>query len=338
MYKAIGLIIAMLFTISKANACASCGCSINSDWGTQGLSTDAGWSLDIRYDYLNQNQLRSGTQASTQQVAANTYNPFTNSNAELEGYTKNQYLTASLDYNNGDTWGVSLVVPYIQRDHMTYGVSPSTPAVIDSANGYQSSSSGVGDIRVIGRYYGFSKQRNWGIQYGIKFPTGSINQRSIDGVVAVDPGLQLGTGTTDLILGAFYFDSLTESMSYFAQINYQRALNYSQIMTGSSGSFVSQSYRPGDGYNLTLGFRYSGYETVVPTMQINARRVNPDSGDAADLFATGGTLVYLTPGVIVPIDDNLSLYTTLQIPVYQNVNGVQLTPSYIASMGVRMKF
>ena len=172
----------------------------------------------------------------------------------------------------------------------------------------------------------------------MKLPTGSINQVSSDGVQAVDPGLQLGTGTTDLILGLFYFDALSDRVDYFAQINYQHALNYSQIATGTTGSMAYQSYRPGDGYNVTIGFRYVGFESFTPTLQVNARRVNTDSGDAADLYATGGTLVYLTPGAMIPLSDNTLLYASLQVPVYQNVNGIQLTPSYIASVGVRYKF
>ena len=59
-----------LVFMEQVLACASCGCSLNADWGTQGLSTQAGWSLDLRYDYLNQNQLWSGTNKISPVVAA----------------------------------------------------------------------------------------------------------------------------------------------------------------------------------------------------------------------------------------------------------------------------
>jgi len=38
------------------------------------------------------------------------------------------------------------------------------------------------------------------------------------------------------------------------------------------------------------------------------------------------------------VTDQTQLYANLQLPVYQNVNGIQLVPSYIASMGVRVYF
>jgi len=86
-------------------ACASCGCSLNTDIGTQGMGMTEGWTLDVRYDTLNQNKLRYGTKSISQSQAANTPNPKTGQNAEVEGYTQNNYLTASLDYNDGESWG-----------------------------------------------------------------------------------------------------------------------------------------------------------------------------------------------------------------------------------------
>jgi len=86
-------------------ACASCGCSLNTDIGTQGMGMTGGWTLDIRYDTLNQNKLRYGTKGISQGQAANTSNGATGGPAEVEGYTQNNYLTASLDYNDGESWG-----------------------------------------------------------------------------------------------------------------------------------------------------------------------------------------------------------------------------------------
>ncbi|MDR3368133.1 TonB-dependent receptor [Rhodoferax sp.] len=316
-----------------AFACASCGCTLNSDFGTQGLSTASGWSLDVRYDTLNQNQLRTGTGTISATDAANVINPTSGDPAEVEKFTNNRYLTTTLDYNNGTSWGVSIAVPYIDRSHSTLGVGGDgiNP---DPSSGYDSSASGVGDVRVMGRYYGFSVGKNFGIQLGLKLPTGKTNQTSMaaDGTtpVDVDPGLQLGTGTTDAIIGAYYFDNLNQNWDYYLQGQFQSALNSSNMAAGS--------YRPGDSINLTGGLRYHGFESFTPTMQLNVRHVNTDSGDAADTYATGGTLAYFTPGVIVPLTSTLSVYSNLQIPVYQNVNGIQLAPKTIFSIGARVAF
>jgi len=120
--KKIVVAMALVLPAAGAMACASCGCSLNTDIGTQGMGMTEGWTLDVRYDTLNQNKLRYGTKGISQSQAANTPNPKTGQNAEVEGYTQNNYLTASLDYNDGESWGVTGVLPYIMRNHSTFGV------------------------------------------------------------------------------------------------------------------------------------------------------------------------------------------------------------------------
>lgn len=330
----IAFAIATAVPTAAAFACASCGCTLNSDFGTQGLSNSSGWSLDVRYDTLNQNQLRKGTNTISSAETATTINTSTGDHAEVEKFTDNKYLTATLDYNNGDTWGVSIAVPYIDRSHSTLGINGDGINAGDGA--YDSNTSGFGDIRVIGRYYGFSPEKNFGIQFGLKLPTGNTKQTAPaadgSGPIDVDPGLQLGTGTTDAIIGVYYFDNLNQDWDYFVQAQFQSALNFSSMGT------TPASYRPGDSINITGGLRYHGFETFTPTVQINARNVNADSGDAADKYATGGKLVYFTPGVVIPVTPSVSVYSNVQIPLYQNVNGIQIAPTSIFSLGARIAF
>lgn len=328
------VILATTLPAGAAFACASCGCSLNSDFGTQGLSNTWGWSVDVRYDTLNQNQLRQGTGTISAKDASVTPNPTSpGNNSEVEKFTDNKYLTTTIDYNDSYTWGINIAIPYIDRSHSTLGVG-SDGVTPDPTSGYDSSASGIGDVKIIGRYYGFTEKRNFGVQFGLKLPTGNTTQTSTaaDGVTAidVDPGLQLGTGTTDAIIGAYYFDNLNQNWDYFVQGQYQSALNSSNMAAGS--------YRPGDSVNLTGGVRYHGFESFIATMQVNARTVEADSGDAADKYSTGGTLVYFTPGVLVPVSQTVSVYSNLQIPIYQNVNGIQIAPATIFSIGLRVGF
>jgi hypothetical protein len=325
------LAILAVMPTSQAFACATCGCSISSDWSVQGLSSAGGWSADLRYDYLNQDQLRIGTTTISPVAAASMTNTKTGTPAEVEQFTKNKYLTAAVDYNNGDTWGVSLVLPYVDRSHSTLG-NGSDGMTFNPANGaYGSAATGVGDVRLVARYFGFAEQRNLGMQFGLKLPTGRKDQLSIYGSPQpVDPGLQLGTGTTDLILGVYFFHALSDKWEYFTQASSQIALN-SSIMAGGS-------YKPGNNVNTNFGVRYQGFESIVPTLQLNARYARRDLGEAADTFATGGTLVYLTPGAIFRVSSKASVYANAQIPLYQNVNGIQLAPRYILSAGARFTF
>ena len=219
----------------------------------------------MRFDALNQDQLRTGTGPISSTAAAHTTRNANGDLAEVEKYTNNRYLTTTLDYNQEEAWGVSLAVPYIARSHSTLGTGSdgTNPDPAGAGGNYDSSTSGVGDVRVTGRYYGLSENKNFGIQFGLKLATGRTNQMSSNGQSTfVDPGLQLGTGTTDAILGAYYFDNLNPDWDYFLQAQFQSALN-SSTMNG-------QSYRPGDSLNLSGGVRYHGFDSFTPTLQVKA--------------------------------------------------------------------
>jgi hypothetical protein len=313
-----------------AQACASCGCTLSSDWQGQGFSAEPGLKLDLRYDYLNQDQLRSGTGTISASAAAKLTTA-SGDPQEVERFTRNNYLTLGFDYALSEYWGINVQLPYIRRSHGTLGTGSDGSNPADGA--YDSKTSGLGDIKVLGRYQGLTARNNFGVTFGLKLPTGShtltgtsTNPANPGDTAAIDRGLQHGTGTTDVIFGAYYFDSLNGSWDYFAQATVQAALN------------SRDQYKPGTGYNFNLGARYTGFEGVLPQIQLNTRHVLHDTGDNADQGSTGGTLVYLSPGMVVPLSKQASLYGFVQLPIYQDVRGVQLTPRYTVSAGVRYSF
>jgi len=90
----------------EARACASCGCTLSSD-AAMGYSALAGWRLSVEYDYIHQDQLRSGTRSVS--GVPDGY--------ELERETLNRYITTGLTYAPSSNWNVSLFVPYVGGDH-----------------------------------------------------------------------------------------------------------------------------------------------------------------------------------------------------------------------------
>lgn len=313
-----------------ALACASCGCTLDTDWESMGISGEPGFKFDLRYDYLNQDQLRSGTSTITPAAASQLSS---NGNPqEVEKFTKTNSLVATLDYSNSPDWGINIQIPYLRRSHSTLGTTSDGFTAGSGGGQYDSNTSSVGDLKVIGRYQGLDQDHHAGLLFGFKLPTGShtLTGTSTDvsapGPVAIDRGLQPGTGTTDLILGAYYANTYGESWQYFAQGLYQTALN------------SKDDYKPGNLVNLNFGVRYSDFESFAPLLQLNIKHAAHDTGANADTVSTGGTLVYLTPGAVVPINARASVYGMLQLPVYQNVRGVQLSPRYVASVGVHLSF
>ena len=275
------------------------------------MSSGPGLRFDLRYDYLNQNQVRSGTGKV--------------SNWPLDGHeqevsTANKYFTASVDYSWNSNWGVNLQLPYIDRTHVTN---------LDGTGTGTSHSQSLGDVKVIGRYTGFSDAHDSGVQFGVKLPTGSYTESFSGGDVAgqaLDRGLQPGTGTTDLILGAFTFGAVSQNWDYFAQA-------MAQLPTNSR-----DDYKPGNSLNVNVGFRYLGLDTLVPQIQFNGRVSAKDSGANASPDDSGGTTVYFSPGVTFTVTEKMKVYGFIQVPVYQNLNGYQLAPKYTVSVGTHFEF
>ncbi len=318
------------FTSTDAKACASCGCTVSTDWQSLEYSYQPGVKLDLRYDYMNQHRLRSGS--GTISPVAASQRVTSSGNQEVEQFTNTQTITLGLDYSSNPDWGINLQAPYLIRNHGTLGTASNGIIPLDSGGQYESHTASLGDMKIIGRYQGFSSKHNLGILLGFKLPTGSYTDTgsstdpAAPGPVTIDRGLQPGTGTSDLILGAYYNDAITPDLAYFTQAQYQSSLN------------SSDHYRPGNSLNVNLGLRYVGLDIVIPQVQLNVRNIMRDTGANADNGSTGGTLLYLTPGMVAAVSDRITLYAFVQIPIYQYVNGVQLTPYWIPSAGVRYAF
>ena len=147
-----------------ALACATCGCTLSSD-AAMGYSASTGWRVNFEYDYIDQNQLRSGTHAVSGVPDGN----------ELEHDTTNNYLNLGLSYSPNADWNIAVRIPYVVRNHTTYGEFDSTEPLPDLSHSHSSS---LGDVRLIASYQGFLPTHNFGVQLGIKLPTGAYGSSS----------------------------------------------------------------------------------------------------------------------------------------------------------------
>ena len=293
----------------EAQGCASCGCSLSSTWDTYGYSTAPGFKLDAIYSYIDQEQLRTGIhKISPSQVPLGQ---------ELEKSTRTSTETLGLSYDFSADWGLTLQAPLVSRDHATLGN--------DHMSFDRSSITTLGDMKLLGRYQGLLSDHSLGFELGLKLPTGKFDQTFESGA-ALDRGLQAGTGTTDLIAGVYYFGELGADWGYFGEAIVQTAFD------------SREQYRPGTAENLTAGLRYMGFGRIMPQLQINGRIAGRDTGLQSDNFDTRGSLVYVSPGVAVDISKTASAYAFVQIPVYQNVNGYQLSPTWTLTVGMRISF
>jgi hypothetical protein len=328
-----------------ALACATCGCTLSSD-AAMGYSAAAGWRVSLQYDYINQDQLRRG--GSTASPAQVVNDPTT---GELEHDTVNRVATLGVSYSPNASWNLALQLPYLTRSHGSYTDSTSAPfdaSQLDPANLSTSRSSSLGDVKFIASYQGVLPTHNLGVQLGVKLPTGDYGGPDASGSGTVgrnpvsfsggpsagellDTSLQPGTGSTDLIVGAYYYQPVSQDFDAFISGQLQAAVARKLDQPGAD-------FRPGNLGVLSVGLRYEANPKIVPQLQLNLSRKSHDQGALADVEDSGGTVAYLSPGVTLAMEQNLHLYGFVQLPVYSKLDGYQIFPRWTASAGLSYAF
>ncbi|MDO9218453.1 MAG: hypothetical protein Q7U14_14360, partial [Lacisediminimonas sp.] len=158
-------------------AYASCGaatCSVNSGWTAENAATETGSAFELRYEYIDQSQPRSGSS----RVGVGEIRRHHD-----EVSTTNQSFIASYSKMFSSGWGISLVAPLVSRDHQ-HVHNHGGARITDRWNFTE-----LGDARVIGRYQrplegNFSAPATAGVSFGMKLPTGSTTVANGAGNVA----------------------------------------------------------------------------------------------------------------------------------------------------------
>ena len=312
-------VVSTMFLLAYMDSCyASCGsafCVLNTSWDIQDPVNQVGRArLDLRFEFIDQDHLRSGN--SNISAAEDT-----GDTTEIK--TINRNFVATLDYSFTPQVGVSASLPIVSRYH-SHIADPSGAAQVETWN-----FSKVSDARITGRYQFEGTPdsvANYGLQLGVKLPTGDDHITNAEGIVA-ERALQPGTGSTDVIIGG-YFSNRPHSaaMTWFAQGNYQRAMA------------TRDGYRPGDQLSATGGLRYPFSESVSGLFQLNLLLKQKDSGPNAESELSGGKFLFASPGLSYGVTRDTQIYGFVQLPVYRYVNGIQLSANWSAIGGVSMRF
>jgi hypothetical protein len=305
-------VFAYFVLLSTNPADASCGasfCTVNTDWRAQGAWSQPGLQVDMRYEFVEQNRLMSGSH----RVAVGDI-----PRDHDEVRTLNRNLVLGFDYNFADGWGVGVQLPWVARNHE----HTDTATLQDERWKF----SELGDVRVAVRLPLLSGDNGFGMTLGLKLPTGRTDIRNSDGMLA-ERSLQAGTGSTDTLLGLAYHSRPSHELgSWFAQIAGQHAIA------------IRDGYKPGNRYNADVGWRYAFSHDFNALLQANFQWRERDQGPRAEPNDTGGRVLYLSPGIAYSVTSDTQLYAFTQVPVYSYVNGVQLTTGKNIALGISQRF
>jgi hypothetical protein len=175
-------------------------------------------------------------------------------------------------------------------------------------------------------YTGFFKDMSTGVIFGLKLPTGPYT------AFGLDRDTQIGSGSTDLILGGFHRGLLTgdNAWQYFSQVRWQQPFLYRAALDSDTG--LPALYKPGYQVDGAAGVLYNnwynvlGLDKITPLTQIIVSHRAHDSGDAADPFNSGFDRLMFSPGieftkVLDEVNNRvLKLYVDVEIPIYYRTN------------------
>lgn len=177
---------------------------------------------------------------------------------------------------------------------------------------------GLGDASVIVNYHIMSPQdstckifiHNLQLGGGLKLPTGTSN--ALDHNLIVNPYIQTGTGSWDVLLDAIY-TLRYDNMGWNSNVVYR--LNTSN----------SNQFRFGNRTSInTMFFYWAKIRTysLLPNLGLSYEYAAFDCDDSTVLWTSGGHGLFSTAGLDF-YTQNMSFGMSLYLPVYQSNNNIQ---------------
>ena len=248
-------------------------------------------------------------------------------------------FNASVAYglSNDLTLGASL--PYIDR----YNVREAHHDLGMGEAELAGDSGGIGDIRLFAQYRFYKgDMSDIALLAGVKAPTGDTDERELEGGL-FEIEQQPGTGSWDPFAGLSFNQEL-------GRAGISANFLYTVSTEGDQQTELGDIFN----YNLALSWRaYSpegGHDhhhhtntfNIVDYMDL-AIELNGDVRGHVEIAGeeeknSGGHIVYLSPGVRIGLAHRVSLFSSLGIPVLNDLNGVQSEPDFRVIGGISIRF
>ena len=286
-----------------AAACA-CGCGVFDVATSEMFPTTSGGMVFLEQDFMDQNQNWSGTSAAP-------------ADANSDKRIRTNFWTLGGQYLFDRTWGVEVEVPYWER---LFRTTTDSGAVVDFTH------AALGDVRLKAVYTGLSTDLSTGLIVGVKLPTGDSTYPNFDA------DTEIGSGSTDLLLGAYHLGPLTADnrFSWFASAQWQEPIAH------------KASYRPGAEIDAVSGAYYAGWSfaprvRLTPLLEIEATHRAHDGGPLGHPQDSGYSRVFVAPGVELEAGST-RWYADVSRAVYTNSSGNQLIARTLFKVSVAVRF
>ena len=199
------------------------------------------------------------------------------------------------------------------------------------------STNGIGDAALLFKYSLSKSSSNkflFTIAAGPKFPTGRSDFIRDDGI-PLNADLQPGSGSWDGLFwgnGIYKFDFRpTLNISSTAIFSYK----------GKNNQYLGeQTYQFGNELQVLLSVNDNflvGKKIIDTSIFFRYRKALSDRFNDATMPSTGGQWIFLAPSLAYNFSQKFAANATFEIPIFSEVEGTQLSPTYRMNIGVFFK-
>jgi len=198
---------------------------------------------------------------------------------------------------------------------------------------------GPGDLSVVGVYRFFRRDVERGTTQfsflgGLKLPSGAtdVTDSNLPRLTGrpgtrLPPNLQPGSGSVDGLVGVTGFHNM-DRLSFYGDV--QSKLNTEGAQDFRAGNSVF--------YDVTADYVLLPERNLFAILELNGISTSRGEQAGRTVKDSGGQLLFISPGMEYLPRPNLILETSVQVPIYRDLNGRQLAPDRSVLVGLRFLF
>jgi hypothetical protein len=312
-------LLALALTLSGPRATrASCGAE-NCPLDLRAAHGAGPLSLALAWQYVRQDHVLVGRKAA---VVGELPSP------EDEVSTVSRVVSAAVHAELAKSFRLEATVPFVDRSHEHLANEEDEPPRRMAWD-----FSGLGDVQLMGVWRASPRgsRTTLSLQGGVKLPTGRRQVDAVDGEQP-EPSARPGTGSWDGLAGVHVMRNASLPGRGDGQVSTPVFVSVLGRLNGRG----TDEYRLGNELQLSAGSSYPIGGPLTLLAQVNVRLRGRDDPGSTDALAanTGGTWVFLSPGLSLAAEGGASVYGYVQLPVYQRVNRIQIVAPWMLFTGV----
>ncbi len=250
-------------------------------------------------------------------------NALTDAGHDIHDKRHETFYTFAGGYGLTEKLDVSLALPVVSR---------SSIQVEDADHlGRGEHATAVGDLKLVGKYRFWDQGVSTAFLFGVKAPTGKDSAKGKSGQ-KFGPELQPGSGSWDYSAGVAVSRSFGEHLAAVTSVQY--------TYRGEG----AQDEKLGDVFRHDVGVSYAikpagQIPNASVVLEVETQWLNKDhSRDSNKVLDSGGTAVFIAPGLSAQFTRSISGFLSVPIPVHQDLGGAHQKTRYEIVSGVAWHF